>query len=126
MNKHGYVQIVGRIKDTVIRGGENIYPREIEEFLGRLPDIAEVYAFGVPDEKYGEEVCAWVRLKSGRLLTPDAIQSQCRGQIATYKVPRYIRIVEEFPTTASGKVQRFRMRDAELANLQQSRQTKVG
>ena len=119
MNDRGYVQIVGRIKDTVIRGGENIYPREIEEFLGSLPDIAEVYAFGVPDEKYGEEVCAWIRLKAGRALTPEQIKAQCRGQVATYKVPRYIRIVDEFPATASGKVQRFRMREQEVRQLEQ-------
>lgn len=121
MNDDGCVQIVGRIKDTVIRGGENIYPREIEEFLMALPQIAEAYAFGVPDEKYGEEICVWVRLKPGSAATPEQIQGQCRGQIATFKVPRYIRIVGEFPATASGKVQRFRMRDSEIELLKQTK-----
>ncbi len=125
MSERSYVQIVGRIKDTVIRGGENIYPREIEEFLNGLPDVAEVYAFGVPDEKYGEEVCAWVRLKPGRSSTPEQIRSQCKGQVATYKVPRYIRIVDEFPATASGKVQRFRMRDIEITQFEEVRRVRV-
>lgn len=125
MSERSYVQIVGRIKDTVIRGGENIYPREIEEFLSGLPDIAEVYAFGVPDEKYGEEVCVWVRLKPGRSSTPEQIRSQCKGQVATYKVPRYIRIVDEFPATASGKVQRFRMRDMEVTQFDESKRVRV-
>ena len=125
MSERSYVQIVGRIKDTVIRGGENIYPREIEEFLSGLPDIAEVYAFGVPDERYGEEVCVWVRLKPGRSSTPEQIRSQCKGQVATYKVPRYIRIVDEFPATASGKVQRFRMRDIEVTQFDESKRMRV-
>jgi fatty-acyl-CoA synthase len=123
MTKDRYVQIVGRIKDTVIRGGENIYPREIEEFLGTLPDVAEVYAFGVPDAKYGEEVCVWIRLKPGRTSTAEKIQAQCKGQVATYKVPRYVRIVDEFPATASGKVQRFKMRETEIDRLKSTRQT---
>ena len=118
MSEAGYVQIVGRIKDTVIRGGENIYPREVEEFLSTLPDISEAYAFGVPDEKYGEEVCIWVRVRPGGSLTPEQIRVECRGKIASYKVPRHIRIVDEFPATASGKVQRFRMREFEMARLE--------
>jgi fatty-acyl-CoA synthase len=125
MSERSYVQIVGRIKDTVIRGGENIFPREIEEFLNGLPDVAEVYAFGVPDDKYGEEVCAWVRLKPGRSSTPEQIRSQCKGQVATYKVPRYIRIVDEFPATESGKVQRFQMRNIELARFEEARLMRV-
>jgi fatty-acyl-CoA synthase len=125
MNDDGCVAIVGRIKDTVIRGGENIYPREIEEYLMSLPQIAEAYAFGLPDEKYGEELCVWVRVKPGSATTPELIQAQCRGKIATYKVPRYVRIVDEFPATASGKVQRFRMRDSEVEYLKQSKQPPV-
>lgn len=125
MMENSCVQIVGRIKDTVIRGGENIYPREVEEFLGSLPDVAEVYAFGVPDEKYGEEVCVWLRLRPGSVATGEQIQAQCRGKVATYKVPRYIRIVDEFPATASGKVQRFRMREAEVERLAQARHEKT-
>lgn len=125
MTENKCVQIVGRIKDTVIRGGENIYPREVEEFLGSLPEVAEVYAFGVPDEKYGEEVCVWLRLKPGSVATGEQIQAQCRGKVATYKVPRYIRIVDEFPATASGKVQRFRMREAEVERLAQARHEKA-
>jgi fatty-acyl-CoA synthase len=95
-----------------------IYPREVEEFRSTLPDISEAYAFGVPDEKYGEEVCIWVRIKPGSSLTPERIQAECRGKIASYKVPRYIRIVDEFPATASGKVRRFRMREFEMARLE--------
>ena len=117
MRQDGYVAITGRIKDTIIRGGENIYPREIEEFLIRLPLIEEVYVFGVPDATYGEEVVAWVRPKQGHRLDIDAIREQCKGQIATYKIPKIFRVVQEFPTTASGKVQKFRMREMELAPL---------
>lgn len=110
----GYLQIVGRIKNTIIRGGENIYPREIEEFLITLPDIAEAYVFGIPDMKYGEEVCAWVRLRNESSITSEQIRQSCKGRIATFKIPRYVRLVSSFPTTASGKVQYFRMRETEL------------
>lgn len=113
MRADGYVQIVGRLKDTIIRGGENIYPREIEEFLITLPPIAEAYVFGMPDEKYGEEVYAWVRPRPGAATTEEALREMCRGRIAGYKIPRRLRIVSEIPTTASGKVQRFRMREME-------------
>lgn len=92
--EEGYVQIVGRIKDMVIRGGENIYPREIEEFLYTHPAIAEVQVIGVPDERYGEELCAWVRLNPGRELDIDQLRTFCRDRIAHYKVPRYLKIVE--------------------------------
>lgn len=114
----GYLQIVGRIKNTIIRGGENIYPREVEEFLITLPEVAEAYAFGIPDSKYGEEVCAWIRLRDGMASTPDQIRQYCKGKIATFKIPRYVRLVNSFPATASGKVQYFRMREAELEHGQ--------
>jgi fatty-acyl-CoA synthase len=111
----GCVQIVGRIKNTIIRGGENIYPREVEEFLLTLPQVSEAYIFGIPDAKYGEETCAWIRLKSDVSSSPEQIRELCKGKIATFKIPRYVRFVDSFPTTASGKVQYFRMREAELA-----------
>lgn len=115
MRPDGCVQIVGRIKNTIIRGGENIYPREVEEFLLTLPQVSEAYVFGVPDAKYGEETCAWIKLKADVNSTPEQIRELCKGKIATFKIPRYIRFVDSFPTTASGKVQYFRMREAELA-----------
>ncbi|MGA7304057.1 MAG: AMP-binding protein [Rhodothermales bacterium] len=107
----GYGRIVGRIKDMVIRGGENLFPREIEEFLYRHPKIEEVEVFGVPDQKYGEELCAWILLVDGEQATDTEIRDFCEGQIAHYKIPRYIRFVERFPMTATGKVQKFRMRE---------------
>jgi fatty-acyl-CoA synthase len=110
----GYLQIVGRIKDTIIRGGENIYPREVEEFLLTLPDVAEAYVFGLPDAKYGEEICAWIKLRADATSTPDQISEACKGKIATFKIPRYVRLVKSFPATASGKVQYFRMREIEV------------
>ena len=97
MDAEGYCNIVGRIKDMVIRGGENVYPREIEEFLYRHPKIQDVQVFGVPDPRYGEELCAWVKLRAGETLTADEIRAFCRDQIAHYKVPRYIRFVDDFP-----------------------------
>ncbi|HVO04688.1 MAG TPA: AMP-binding protein [Candidatus Cybelea sp.] len=108
----GYCNIVGRIKDMVIRGGENVYPREVEEYLYRHPKIQDVQVFGVPDQKYGEELCAWVRLKAGESLTEAELQAFCQGQIAHQKIPRYVRFVESFPTTVTGKVQKFKMRQA--------------
>jgi fatty-acyl-CoA synthase len=113
----GDCNIVGRIKDMVIRGGENVYPREIEEFLYRHPAIQDVQVIGVPDEKYGEELCAWIVLKPGEFLEPEAVRDFCRGQIAHYKIPRHIRFVEAFPTTVTGKVQKFAMRQAMIAEL---------
>ena len=113
----GYGNIVGRIKDMVIRGGENIYPREIEEFLFSHPAVQDVQVVGIPDVKYGEELCAWIVLKPGAALTVDGVQEFCRGQIAHYKVPRHIRFVEAFPTTVTGKVQKFVMRDAMIDEL---------
>ncbi|MEQ8798431.1 MAG: AMP-binding protein [Salinisphaeraceae bacterium] len=110
LDEHGYCRIVGRLKDMVIRGGENIYPREIEEFLYRHPDIEDVQVIGVPDEKYGEELCAWIRLRTGATTDEQAIRDFCEGEIAHYKIPRLIRFVDEFPMTITGKVQKFRMR----------------
>jgi len=112
MDAEGYVNIVGRIKDMVIRGGENIYPREIEEFLYRMPQVQDVQVVGVPDAKYGEELCAWVIVKPGQTLDEDAVRAFCKGQIAHYKVPRYIRFVDAFPMTVTGKIQKFKIRDA--------------
>jgi fatty-acyl-CoA synthase len=112
MDEQGYVNIVGRIKDMVIRGGENIYPREIEEFLYRHPAVQDVQVVGVPDAKFGEELCAWVVVKPGQSLEEDELRGFCQGKIAHYKVPRYIRFVTEFPMTVTGKIQKFKIRDA--------------
>jgi len=117
MDDEGYFKIVGRIKDMVIRGGENVYPREIEEFLYRHPKIQDVQVFGVPDERYGEELCAWVKLRGGEVLTADEVREFCRDQIAHYKVPRHIRFVEEFPMTVTGKMQKFIMRERMMTEL---------
>jgi fatty-acyl-CoA synthase len=117
MADDGYVNIVGRIKDMVIRGGENIYPREIEEFLYTHPAVADVQVVGVPDPKYGEELMAWIMLRPGTSATDDELREFCRGAIAHYKVPRYIRFVDEFPMTVTGKVQKFLMREQSIADL---------
>jgi fatty-acyl-CoA synthase len=117
MRESGYVNIVGRIKEMIIRGGENIYPREIEEFLHTHPKIADVQVIGVPDRKYGEQVCAWIRLREGQSAASDEILDYCRGQIATYKIPHYIRFTSEFPMTVTGKVQKFRMREITMKEL---------
>ena len=114
MDGEGYVNIVGRIKDMIIRGGENIYPREIEEFLYTHPAIADVQVIGVPDERYGEEVCAWVVLRESAELDEDELKEFCRGQIARFKIPRYVRFVDAFPMTVTGKVQKFKMRELEV------------
>jgi len=110
MDDEGYVNIVGRLKDMVIRGGENVYPREIEEFLYRHPKVQDVQVIGVPDPKYGEELCAWVRLREGQSCTPDELREFCRGQIAHYKIPRHVLFVDSFPMTITGKVQKYLMR----------------
>jgi fatty-acyl-CoA synthase len=110
IDNEGYCNIVGRIKDMVIRGGENLYPREIEEYLHRHPKIQDVQVFGVPDQRFGEELCAWIRIRPGESLTEDDVRAFCRDQIAHYKVPRYIRFVDEFPMTVTGKIQKFIMR----------------
>jgi fatty-acyl-CoA synthase len=117
IDAEGYCNIVGRIKDMVIRGGENIYPREVEEFLFRHPKIAEVQVIGVPDPRFVEELCAWIRLKPGEASTAEEIREFCQGQIAHYKIPRHIRFVEEFPMTVTGKVQKFIMREKMVAEL---------
>ncbi|AMP12152.1 AMP-binding enzyme family protein [Collimonas arenae] len=112
MDAEGYVNIVGRMKDMVIRGGENIYPREIEEFLYRHPAIQDVQVVGLPDQKYGEELCAWIILRPGQALDEQSVRDFCQGQIAHYKVPRYIRFVDAFPMTVTGKIQKFKIREA--------------
>jgi fatty-acyl-CoA synthase len=111
MDELGYVKITGRIKDMVIRGGENIYPREIEEYLYTHPAIVEAQAFGVPDERMGEEVCVWIQLKAGAAMTEDDIKAFCKGQIAHFKIPRYVRFVDEFPMTVTGKIRKVEMRE---------------
>jgi fatty-acyl-CoA synthase len=117
MDADGYVNIVGRIKDMIIRGGENVYPREIEEFLYTHPDVSDVSVIGVPDVKYGEELMAWVKVREGASLSEDALKEFCRGRIAHYKVPRYIKFTDEFPMTVTGKVQKFKMREQAVDEL---------
>jgi fatty-acyl-CoA synthase len=117
IDEDGYCNIVGRVKDMVIRGGENIYPREIEEYLYLFGKIEQVQVFGIPDVKYGEEVCAWIKLKEGESATAEEIAAFCKGQIAHYKIPRYIRFVNEFPMTVTGKVQKFLMREKMIQEL---------
>jgi len=117
IDEEGYCNIVGRIKDMLIRGGENIYPREIEEFLYRHPDIEDVQIFGVPDPKYGEEICAWVKLREGAAVSEENIKAFCEGQIAHYKIPRYVKFVDSFPMTVTGKIQKYKMRESMAAEL---------
>ena len=117
IDAEGYCNIVGRIKDMVIRGGENVYPREIEEFLYRHPKIQDVQVIGVPDDRYGEEICAWVKLRPGESASEEDIRAFCRGQIAHYKVPRYVKFVDAFPMTVTGKIQKFIMREETIAEL---------
>lgn len=118
MHDDGYVEITGRIKDMVIRGGENVYPREIEEFLYTHPDILDAQVIGVPDEKYGEELCAWVRMKDGATpLTAESLRQFCTGQLAHYKIPRYVEIVDEFPMTVTGKIRKVEMRETTAKKL---------
>lgn len=117
IDEEGYVKIVGRLKDMVIRGGENIYPREIEEFLHHHPKIADVYVVGVPDVKYGEELCAWVMVENGHSLSEEEVKEFCRGKIAHYKIPRYVMFVNEFPMSITGKIQKFKMREASIKAL---------
>jgi fatty-acyl-CoA synthase len=117
MDDAGYLNIVGRIKDLVIRGGENIYPREVEEFLYGHPQIEDVQVVGVPDEKYGEELCAWIRVRGGAELTAGDIRAYCTGKIAHYKIPRYVRLTTEFPMTVTGKIQKYKMRETSISEL---------
>jgi fatty-acyl-CoA synthase len=113
----GYFHITGRIKDMVIRGGENIYPREIEEFLFRHPAVEQAAVVGVPDPKYVEELCAWIKLRPGQTATEDEIRTFVKSGMAHYKVPRYVRFVEAFPQTVTGKIQKFKIREQMIADL---------
>jgi fatty-acyl-CoA synthase len=127
MDEEGYLNIVGRIKDMVIRGGENVYPREIEEFLYTHPDVADVQVIGVPDEKYGEELMAWVRLRPGaEPMTVESLRAFCDGKLAHYKIPRYVHLVDEFPMTVTGKIRKVQMREAavDLLGLQDAASVK--
>jgi fatty-acyl-CoA synthase len=117
MDDRGYVRITGRLKDMICRGGEKIFPREVEEFLFTHPDIAEAYVFGVPDDYYGEEVAAWVKLKEGRQMTEAQLAEFCRARIMEYKVPKRVKFVTSFPTTVTGKIQKFKMREAAIAEM---------
>jgi fatty-acyl-CoA synthase len=117
MDDNGYCKITGRLKDMIIRGGENIYPREIEEFLYTNPKIADVQVVGVPDLRYGEEVMAWVKLKEGQAATAEEMRDFCRGKIAHYKIPRYVKFVSEFPMTVTGKIQKYKMREVAVEEL---------
>jgi fatty-acyl-CoA synthase len=119
LDEAGYCSINGRLNDMLIRGGENVYPREIEEFLYGHPKVQAAQVFGVPDPKFGEEVCAWVMLKPGASATEEEVREFCRARIARHKVPRYVRFVTEFPMTVTGKVQKFVMREAMCAILEQ-------
>ena len=117
MDEEGYVNIAGRIKDMVIRGGENVYPREVEEFLYTHPAVKDVAVIGVPDEKYGEELCAWVILHESAVATEDDIKTYCRGKIAHFKVPRYVKFVNELPMKVTGKIQKYKMREQSTLEL---------
>ena len=115
MDERGYVKITGRLKDMICRGGEKIFPREVEEFLYTHPQIAEVSVIGVPDKYYGEEVMAWVRAKES--MSVEEVRGYCRGKIMDYKIPKYIKFVSEFPTTVTGKIQKYKMREISAAEL---------
>ena len=117
MDDEGYLNIVGRIKDMIIRGGENVYPREIEEFLYSHPKVEDVQVIGVPDIRFGEEVMAWVRLREGQQATVEEIRDYCRGKIAHYKVPRYVASRSDFPMTVTGKVQKHKLREQAIETL---------
>ena len=117
MDDEGYINIVGRIKDMIIRGGENIYPREVEEFLYGHPMIADIQVIGVPSEKYGEEVMAWVKLREGSTVSGEELAAWCKGKIATYKIPRHWKFVDGFPMTVTGKIQKFKMRETAIDEL---------
>jgi fatty-acyl-CoA synthase len=118
MDDESYVNIVGRIKDMIIRGGENVYPREIEEFLYSHPDIVDVQVIGVPDEKYGEEIMAWVKVRDGsEPVTAESLRAFSQGRIAHFKIPRYVRVTDEFPMTVTGKIQKYKMREEAISLL---------
>jgi fatty-acyl-CoA synthase len=117
MDNDGYVSIVGRIKDMIIRGGENIYPREIEEFLQHLPDVSDAQVIGIPSERYGEDVMAWIKPRDGATLTSQDLAAACRGRIATHKIPRHWKIVDTFPMTITGKIHKYRLRELATEQL---------
>jgi len=120
MNEEGYVRITGRLKEMIIRGGENIYPREIEDYLFTHPKVSEVAVFGIPDEFYGEEIMAWILLQAGETMTEEDVRNYCKGNLAHFKIPKYIRFVDEFPMTVTGKLQKFRMREIALKSIKGS------
>ncbi len=117
MDENGYCKITGRVKDMIIRGGENIYPREVEEFLYTHPQILDVQVVGVPDIKYGEEVMAYIRLREGIKLTEEEVKAFCDGKIARFKIPRYVQVIDEFPMTGSGKIQKYKLREMAVESL---------
>jgi len=119
MDENGYFKITGRIKDMIIRGGENVYPREVENFLYRMPQIEDIQVAGITSPKYGEEVGAFIKVKAGNTLTEEEIRLFCRGQIARYKIPKYIFFVDSFPMTASGKIQKYKLKDLGLQLLKE-------
>ena len=123
MDEQGYVTIVGRIKDMIIRGGENIYPREIEEVLYLHDAVSDAAVFGIPDDKFGEQVCLWLKAKDNRDIDEPQIRAYLKDQLAYFKVPKYIRIVEEYPMTVTGKLQKFKMREMMLAELNEQAQS---
>jgi fatty-acyl-CoA synthase len=125
IDEDGYVKIVGRIKDMIIRGGENIYPREIEEFLYTHPDVNDVQVIGVPDEKYGEEIMAWIKLKEGEEASADEIKEFCKGRIAHFKIPRYIKFTDDFPMTVTGKIRKVEMRKMSVEELGLDKEARV-
>jgi fatty-acyl-CoA synthase len=122
MDAEGYVKITGRLKEMIIRGGENIYPREIEDLIFTHPKVAEVAVFGIPDEHYGEEVMAWIQLHAGEEANEEEIHDYCKDKLAHYKIPKYIWFVDEFPMTVTGKLQKFRMREMAVDRLKQHNQ----
>ena len=126
MDDDGYVSIVGRIKDMIIRGGDNVYPREVEEFLYTHPEVADAQVIGVPSARYGEEVMAWVKPKPNATLDTGRLTAFCRGAIATYKIPRYWKIVDTFPMTVTGKIQKYRMREIATRELENVRRQEAG
>jgi fatty-acyl-CoA synthase len=117
MDEEGYCRITGRIKDVIIRGGENVYPREVEEYLFRHPKVSEAQVFSIPSERLGEEVAAWIKLRDGESATDEEIRSYCREGLAKFKVPKVVRFVSAFPMTVTGKIQKFRMREAMIKEL---------
>lgn len=120
MDENGYVRITGRLKEIIIHGGENIFPREIEDLLFTHPKVAEVAVFGIPDAYYGEAIMAWVKLHAGKIANEEEIKSFCKGQVAHFKIPQHVWFVDEFPLTVTGKMQKFRMREMALEKMSKS------